>query len=87
MKMKKFEIGQVYDTVDWFTGGTCVRKVKDRTDTSLIFEIQRHELDGDHKGVEEYDIYIDEDGNEYVLLYSYKGSENRITAGYDAWGK
>ncbi|MBO5609108.1 MAG: hypothetical protein J5929_01870 [Eubacterium sp.] len=73
--IRTFNEGDEYLMNDWFTGGTAIYKVKDRTDTSVIFTVYRHELDGEHECNEEYDITIDEDGNEKVILFTFHGTD------------
>lgn len=84
---KKFNIGEEYESVCWFTGGVGYYTVKAKDDESVTFSIGRHELDGDHQCEDEtYELKYDDDGNEYVVLYEYGGHENRIRAGYDGYG-
>lgn len=84
---KKFEEGQEYESVCWFTGGVGYYTVKKRTDKEITFTIGRHELDGDHKCEDEtFELKFDKHGNEYITLYEYGDHENNIRAGYDGYG-
>lgn len=84
---KRFEVGQEYESVCWFTGGVGYYTVKAKDDKSVTFSIGRHELDGDHQCEDEtYKLNHDDNGNEYIVLYEYGGHENCIRAGYDGYG-
>ena len=84
---KRFEVGQEYEKVCWFTAGVGYYTVKARDDKSVTFTIGRHELDGDHDCEDEtYKLKLDENGNEYITLFEYGGHENNIRAGFDDYG-
>ena len=86
-ELKRFEVGQRYELVCWFTGGVGNYTVKAKDDEYITFSIGRHELDGDHECEDEkYQLKYDDDGNEYIVLYEYCGHENNIRAGYDGYG-
>lgn len=79
--MKRFEIGNKYNSICWFTGGISEYTVANRTDSTVTLKPFRIELDGNHDCESEtYDLHTDENGNEYIVLYSYHGHENRICA-------
>lgn len=78
--MKSFKVGQSYIYHCWFTGGEQRMTVVDRTKDAITFEVNAHELDGNHISKENYNVDIDEEGNESVLIYSYHERENRIYA-------
>ena len=78
--MWKFSIGQEYTYSDWFTGGEQRIRVASREGKKITFDVISVEADGTHKSAEEYQIDIDGYGNESVLIYEYKGHENRIKA-------
>ena len=85
--LKRFEVGQQYESVCWFTAGVGLYTGKVKDDESVTFSIGCHELDGDHQCEDEtYKLKYDDDGNEYVVLYEYGGYENKIRAGYDGYG-
>jgi hypothetical protein len=71
---------QTYRANDWFTGGTQVYKVTSVNERQVTFRIISSELDGESDRRETYDIRKDENGFNYVLLYEYKGYENRLYA-------
>lgn len=84
---KRFEVGQEYESVCWFTAGVGLYTVKAKDTDSVTFSIGRHELDGDHECEDEtYKLKHDDNGNEYIVLYEYGGHENCIRAGYDGYG-
>ena len=85
--LKRFKIGQEYESVCWFSGGIGYYTVKAKDNDSVTFSIGRHELDGNHECKDEtYKLKYDDDGNEYITLYEYHGKENNIWAGYDGYG-
>lgn len=78
---RKFITNNTYVSTDWFTGGNHYYKCIDRTETTVTFSAIYHEIDGDHeKIIGDFSIFIDENGDEYVLFYAYKGHENRMYA-------
>lgn len=79
--MEMFAVGKSYENICWFSGGVSRYKVVSRTEKTVTFVRESHELDGDHITEETYDIKVDENGNKYVLFYSYHGVENRMYAG------
>lgn len=78
--MKKFDVGQNYTFVDWFTGGRSFYTVKEKTESTVTFDCIAHEADGTHKSVESYEIFTDNEGNENIFIYEYHGHEARIYA-------
>lgn len=79
-KPKRFEVGQQYEWVDWFTGGVSEYTVIERTSGRLVFGEYRHEIDGDYKMTEAFKILTDENGDEYLKMCEYKGEEGRLYA-------
>lgn len=78
--MKRFELGQTYEKVDWFTGGVHEYICTSRTDKTVKFSPVYHEIDGTHHVKQElHDILTDDEG-EYVVLYEYQGEKNCIRA-------
>ena len=78
----RFSEGQTYTFTDWFTGGESFLTVdhiveEDGIRKKVVFDAIYHEIDGDHKHIDTYDICENEDG-EYVRVYEYEGSEARI---------
>lgn len=69
--MKKFKIGDTFTKTCIFTGGSHKCKIVSRTETELKVDAIYHELDGTHKVEETYQIYTNEDGNEYIILWEY----------------
>ena len=78
--MKIFRTGQTYSYTDWFTGGLQRLIVTGREERGVSFKTESHEADGDFSSAEVFDIEQDTDGNESVLIYEYKGHENRLIA-------
>lgn len=78
--MKKFNVGQQYHNICWFTGASCIMEVFALQKNSVTFTVTRTEADGIHTCLEEYHIDHDSEGNESVLIYDYHGKENRIFA-------
>ena len=78
--MKKFEVGQKYTFVDWFSGGRSFYTVKERTESTISLDRVAYEADGIHESVEDFDISTDEEGNESIFIYEYHGHEARIYA-------
>ncbi len=78
----KFQVGVTYKNTCWFTGGTSFHTVVERTENTLVISEAHDEIDGFHvcEGTEVFEIH-EEDGREYIVLYSYHGHENRIYAG------
>lgn len=79
-KPKRFQIGQVYDWTDWFSGGQAWYTVKEVADGKVVFAEHRWELDGEFDLISDYEIKIDENGNEYIVMCSYHEHEGRIYA-------
>lgn len=82
----RFRIGETYGSVDWFTGGTGFYTVTDRDRDTLVLKEAHDEADGFHQceGDSSYSIH-EEDGEEYIVLGSYHGHEDRIYAGRQAF--
>lgn len=78
---KKFIVGDTYSYTDWFTGGQiammCQSISEDRN--RIVFKVCDWEVDGLHYRTENFEL-LNDNGNEYVLIYSYKGEENRLRA-------
>ena len=72
-----FKSGHKFVTTCIFTGGCHMYEVVSRTETVLHCERVYYEIDGTHKGTEDFDIHKDEDGKEYIVLWRYKGEEGR----------
>ena len=79
-KPKRFEIGQSYMWTGWFTGGRSHYTVKEVTDTKVVFSEYRREIDGEYEMEEEFDIHTDEDGNQYLVMCTYRDEEGRLYA-------
>lgn len=78
--VRVFAKGQRYNNTDWFTGGTAVYEVTQVDNNRVTFSVSRNEPDGSFSMQESFDIQKDNTGAESVLLYEYKGHENRICA-------
>lgn len=80
MKITRFNPGDKYENVDWFTGGVHTYKCISRTENTVTLSAIYDEIDGLHVvPPETFDIRSDEDG-EYILFYTYYGEENRMYA-------
>lgn len=76
-----FQIGERYASIDWFTGGTTYLTVTGRAKDTLSLTEAHDEIDGFHVcGTESAYVIREEDGVEYIVLYSYHGNENRVYA-------
>lgn len=73
-----FEVGSKYTNTCWFSGGSSEYTVVSRTENTVTFSQLANELDGVHNTELTYDVNVDENGIEYILLYEYHGHENRI---------
>jgi hypothetical protein len=78
--MNIFKKGQNYANNCWFTGGMTLYTVTGRSENEVYFVTESHEADGTHTSEEKHLIDRDDAGNESVLIYEYKGHENRIVA-------
>lgn len=74
-----FEVGKIYRTTDWFTGGIHIYKCTERTGDTVTLAAVYYEMDGMHI-IQPETFEIQKDEKEYVVLYCYKGHENRIYA-------
>lgn len=72
-----FEVGYEFNSTCIFTGGSHMYKVISRTENILSCERIYYEIDGTHKGTEDFEIHKDENGKEYIILWTYKGEEGR----------
>lgn len=72
-----FKENDTFTSTCIFTGGRHNYKVVSRTETVLHCEGIYHELDGIHKVPEDFEIHKDENGREYIVLWTYKGEEGR----------
>lgn len=76
----KFQQGKQYSTNDWFTGALHIYRCISRTETTVKLSAVFYEKDGDHEiQPKTFDI-LNDNGREYILLYEYKGMQNRIYA-------
>ena len=80
-----FEIGDKFASTCIFTGGSHNYRVVSRTETVIHCEIVYHEIDGIHKGTEDYEIHTDENGREYIVLWKYRDHEGRYYADRKGW--
>lgn len=71
----RFQIGKVYKTYCWFTGG----ELQFIYQGEGKFLVIHNESDGCHESEEEHEIRQDENG-EYILLYEYHGHEHLLYA-------
>lgn len=67
-----FKVNDIFKSVCIFTGGSHMYKVISRTKTTLQCERIYYEMDGIHKGTEDFEIHKDENGREYIVLWEYK---------------
>lgn len=78
---KKFQVGDTFDSVCIFTGGChqyTVNEIEQKGKTkNLICHSVYNEIDGIHKVKETFKVYKDEQNNEYIVLWQYKGEEGR----------
>lgn len=72
-----FKINDTFESTCIFTGGSHEYKVISRTETVLHCERIYYEIDGTHKGIENFEIHKDENGKEYIVLWTYRGEEGR----------
>lgn len=78
--MDKFQVGNTYQAICWFTGAMFTYQCVKRTDTEITFSSMSEEVDGIHNmGSATYPIHQD-DGTEYVVIQTYQGEENRMYA-------
>jgi hypothetical protein len=70
--MKKFKVGQKYVHYDWFTGGQIFFEVDSVKCNKVRLLTKDHELDGDHTRAEEYEIKKNDNGDEYIVLFTYR---------------
>ena len=68
----KFKVNDTFTSTCIFTGGSHMYKVISRTENTLHCKRIYHEIDGTHKGTEDFEIYTDESGREYIILWVYK---------------
>lgn len=73
-----FQIGNIYTTVDWFTGGIMKYRCIGRDEKNALFQVLDKEVDGVSIREERYEILHDSERGEYVLIYEYRGHENRL---------
>lgn len=79
-KLLQFKVGNTYSVSDWFTGGTHRYKCISKSDNTVRFSVIQDEMDGVHSmGEKEFQIQVESE-TEYVLIYEYKGHENRLYA-------
>jgi len=76
----RFRAGQVYDFMDWFTGGISRRKILSVNDNKVVYQLEQRELDGSFIKEETSEIKTDTNGEEYLFIYEYEGNEARIYA-------
>ena len=81
MEGTSFQVGHVYVTYDWFTGGT----MKYRYDGKDTFSVLDLELDGEHHRTEHHEILHDENGNEYIVIGGYYDYLHCIYANEIRW--
>ena len=67
-----FKLNDTFTYTCIFTGGSHIYKVVSRTETVLHCERVYYEIDGTHKGTENFEIHTDESGREYIILWEYK---------------
>ncbi len=81
MDSKKFIVGNTYRYTDWFTAGKISMMCQSISENrkQIEFKVADWEIDGLHYRTEKFELLSD-NGNEYVLIYSYKGEENRMRA-------
>ena len=82
----EFKVGMSIDSTDIFTGGSHHSVITERKGNRLKCEAQYFEPDGVHKVKEEYEVFKDDNGNEYIILWEYKGEQGILRAGYDVYG-
>ena len=78
--MKRFEIGQKYGWVCWFTGGLTTYTVVSRSEKSVTLDTIDVEIDGVHHRKETFNIEKGESGNERILIQQYHGEKGYIEA-------
>lgn len=79
-KPKRFEVGQHYIWTSWFTGGQSYYTVKQITDTKVVFAEYRREIDGEYEMEETFEIHMDENGDQYLVMCHYLDEEGRLYA-------
>lgn len=78
---KLFQPGMTYSTSDWFTGGTQRYICRERTEHTVSFSLYSAEADGiSYAENLIYDICMDDNGNEYVILCEYHGNKHTLNA-------
>ena len=78
--MKKFVVGQKYSYCSWITGGQIFYEVDSIKSDKVKLKTTDYELDGTHNRFEEYEIQRNEDGDEFIVLFTYKGEDCVIEA-------
>ena len=80
MSKNKFEVGMTIEYTSWFTGGTSVRKIIFINGNKLRTIGSNWELDGHHGSADEYEIEVDEEGNERICISSYEEYKGYVYA-------
>ena len=80
MRKGRFVIGQYYEFTDWFTGEILGRLVTSVGINHVWFTVFNKTNPDEPKSYEDRDILLDDNDNEYVLLYIYQDNEARIYA-------
>ena len=81
--MKTFKIGEKFTSHCPWTGGAASYEVETIRKTStkqIACKVFRHELDGEHKDTEVFEVHTDEQGNEYIVLWTIGEHEGRYYA-------
>ena len=78
--MRKFQVGQKYRMSDWFTGGSIFYEVDSIKSETIRLKTKDVEPDGVFERYEEYPISHRENGDEYILFFTYCGEECAIYA-------
>ena len=76
---RAFNVGDVFRKTCWFTGGSAIYECIERKNLTLTFRVKEEEPDGFSIREEKYNIMVDDEDHEYVIINTYKGHESRIT--------
>lgn len=69
--MRKFEVGDKFETVDIYTGAIHKYEIYARVLDTILCNAIHYELDGTHELVDNFTIKTDENENEYIVLWEY----------------
>ena len=83
--MKIFKVGGTFERSCIFTGGSMMYEIVAINNKEMTTKCIDFEIDGTHERLETFEIKTNNIG-EYITLWSYKGEEGIMQAGFDLWG-